>query len=244
MIKQIAPKIDTVIGGAVKAAAQVREAVAGLRDARATLAAELSKLHARIKYLYELPVRREDALQCMLDSIDTVGAGFRSRTRWGHIFSKYAFPQRGYAPENSMRDPAERRRPLSLRDIDDASKPGADQTVFSLGTETFYTGRIEQWAPWHVDALYFFFGDILKERIKLHFDEYFPDYTDRKWRSDPRLLERDSAHYADATQEDLALFANERRAEILLVRLRLAEIDDQVNTVDTNIAELQSSLET
>lgn len=242
MTKQVTPKVDTVVSGAIKAAAQVRTAVADLRDKRTTLDAERGHLQARINHLYALPVNRDDALQCMLDSIDNVGAGFPSRTRWAHIFSKFAFPQRGYAPGNSLQDPHYRRRPLSLKDIEDAEKPGADQTVFSLGTETLYTGRIDQWAPWHIDALYFFFGDLIKAKIRLHFDKLFPDYADPKWRPDRRLLEKDMAHYVDAAPEDLKTTAHERRCEIALMRLRLTEIDAQVEDLDADIETLQASL--
>ena len=240
-----APSIDKVVSSAAKAVAQVRSALATLTDQRNKLDDERAATSRRIEALYALPVTREDALQCMLDSVDHVGAGFPSRVSWSHVFKRFAFPQRGYAPESAVRGPQERRRPLSLKDVEDAAVPGGGtQTVFSLGTDTVYTGRIVHWSSWDVDALYFFFGDLVKEKIRLHFDEMFPDYTDSpRWAPDRRLADKDCAGYIDATPEDLNTTVHERRAEIALLRMRLNDFEQQIEDTDTKIAELRGSLD-
>lgn len=243
MAEEKAPSLVNLVSSAAKAVAQVRKAIVELTDKRNALDEGLRTAQRRIAVLYALPVTRDDALQCMLDHIDNVGAGFPARTRWAHLFSKFAFPQRGYSPENSMRGPGHRRRPLCLKDVEDASAPGSAQTVFSLGDETLYTGRITQWLPFEVDALYFFFGEHLKEKIKLHFDELFPDYTDSRWQPDHRLAEKDRAGYIDATPEDLQSTVTERRGQIALLQVRLDDIERQIADTDTQINELRSSLD-
>lgn len=230
-----ADQIGTIVGDALNAAERAHQLAATLQDRRMGLDAERKSLRQRNDHIRRLPLRRDDAKEALTMSIDHLARGFKGRVRWKDLFSRFAWPQRSYAPSNTMTDPSRRARPMCLADIEDAAKFGSG-SVFNLGAATLVTGELDGRVPM-VDALCFFFGDAIKRKIEEEFDEMFPDYSQHSPRG--RGFEEDWA-WLSTTEAERASPVGERRVEIARNDERIAALDAQIDEIDCNLSRLRA----
>ena len=210
---------DVKLDAAMIAADTVREAVAGLTAKRRALAAELAELTEHTERLLSLPVRRDDARRFIFDAIDRIGAEFPHESGWDRSFAAFAYPKgdaRKQTPRFSFARPQESASPLTLRDIEQASAGGAQEIehVFGRGCTDFFIGD-GNLGMGAVCRTYFFFGDIIKQRIEEHFDALFPYFNAAQAEDESTVAER-----------RVLIDANRQRASA--IELQVSEIRSQL----------------
>ena len=167
------------VTAAVQAAKQLNATVASLKARKAELVEQIAKLEESTQLLYRLPLRRSEAKDFILQTIDKVGAEFPGAAKWNHIFSGFAFPKGDRPKQRDKVDlnPATYERSekaICLQDLDAISKGNRSRVMGVEWVANFFSGAGDLDA---MDArrVYFFFGDIIKEKIEKHFDQLFPE---------------------------------------------------------------------
>lgn len=151
----------------------IREHIGGLQRQRASLVEQRERANAEVESLWNAPISREEALAFCCDYIDVLGAAYPATAgNFAALFDRVAWPRRydvppGGVPGNS------KGAPLNLRDVDrglSADYCTRDES-FSGGLSFFgvHAGFMRTDA-----AAYFFFGDIIKQRIAEQFDAFYP----------------------------------------------------------------------
>lgn len=193
----------------------IREHVGTLQSERAALVTERDATAHEIEALYTAPVSRADALQFCLDYIDARAAAYLDT--FGHLaeaFDRVAWPRRndvqggavGYA----------KGAPLCLRDIDAGTSGDFAQVVatFRDGLRFFGAGSEGHRAD---EAAYFFFGDIIKAKVREHFDRLYPG--------------SESAHPAATVAE--------RRERIAALRAKIEELNADIAAIDAELTAIR-----
>ncbi len=193
----------------------IREHVSELQNARAELADARDALAAEIEAIHSAPIGPADALQFCMDYIDS-----RAKAYVGHFdhlakaLDELAWPRRRDVPAGAAG--FAKGAPLCLRDVD-AGLSGDWQAItahFADGLRFFGSGT-----PGHRfdEAAYFFFGDIIKSKLRENFDQLY------------------SGAPVPAEYAELSIAAR---------RERIASLVAKRNTLDADIAGIDAELAT
>lgn len=222
--------IATSIQAAATAAQHAKAARGELIARRAGLEAKLSGLKERNAYVSALPLTLEDGRRFVLEAIDVLARQFVERARFPSFVASFAYPQRGWP--GGLEGPS--RRPLALADLAAVRDGGIQQ--LGNGPTNFFVGNGGSLNPLAVDAdaLCFFFGEAIKEKLKAHVEDWFPDY-----REDVNAARRPKfhGHYANATPEDLASSVDARLAEIKANDEKAAQLEQEIDELNEALAD-------
>lgn len=194
----------------------IREHVGTLQSERDTLVAERDATAHEIESLYTAPVSRADALQFCLDYIDARAAAYLDT--FGHLaeaFDRVAWPRRSDASGGGAVGYA-KDAPLCLRDIDAGTSGNFAQVAatFCGGLRFFGAGSEGHRAD---EAAYFFFGDIIKAKVRESFDRLYPG--------------SECSHPAATVTE--------RRERIATLRAKVEELKADIAAIDAELAAIR-----
>lgn len=151
----------------------IREHVSTLHAERAALVVQRDEVAAEIEAIQTAPIARADALQFCLDYIDSRAAAYLDN--FDHMvtaFDAVAWPRRYDVPIGGLSG-VTKGEPLCLRDVD-AGLSGDFARIsshFNGGLRFFGANSNGHHSD---EAAYFFFGDIIKAKVREHFDRLYP----------------------------------------------------------------------
>ena len=195
----------------------IREHVSTLQAARTALVAERDAATKEVEDLYTAPVSRADALQFCLDYIDTRAAAYLES--FGHLaeaLDRVAWPRRNDVQGGGAVGYV-KGAPLCLRDIEAGMSGDFAQVTatFRDGLRFFGANTEGHRAD---EAAYFFFGDIIKAKVREHFDRLYPG--------------AETAHPITTLKE--------RRACIDELRTKVAALDADIASLDAELAAIRA----
>lgn len=170
MIKSIKEAIMSRlnISNALDAYSQVKKTVDDLQAQKEALLLEKARLIARKQELYALPLSAADIKQFIFDYIDRIAAQYPVSEGWDSKLQKATKPAREktYAEAHAIDTPT-----LCLKDAETILRGGNLSLVFghssALATLVNFAG-VANGAP---QAMYFFFGDLIKAKLGAYFDQ-------------------------------------------------------------------------
>ncbi len=171
--------------------------------------------------LLSAPLGKDDVKQFIFDYIDARAAEYPKLADWAGLLDSVAYPRR-YMWHSNLRTETGKPAPLCLRDVDAAVRgtPSEHLATFEDGLRFFGAGH--QINLRSDLAAYFFFGDLIKNRIAENFDAFFGGY-----------------HSADACRIGPPIA--ERRTALAEIDRRLGEIDAEIASIDSDVRQLSAT---
>lgn len=187
------------------------KAISELKDKKESLVQKREALLQERDSLMLQPVDKEDIKELIFCHIDQLAENFIAKDGIKKVVNAVSLPQRQYKG-GSIPSPSS--AALNLYELDSAiNKDGYfENSIFSLEKLGIFNSY--EFAGGGNEGFYFFFGDLIKEKLSKHFDESFSD----KWiwcKQGMPLAER---------------------------RARIAEIDSEVSDLDLNIKKYSDQL--
>lgn len=207
------------VSAAVKATKLIQETIAKLEARRVDLVSERDSLVDRNARLLDMPLRRDEAKELILKTIDIMAADFMRLAKWGEVFKAFAQPA-GYRSPGFNRaqggSPIKHGGPLSLADVQSMLRPGGGSNtingVLSLGGADFFRGAADDSPIVDSCRAAFFFGDAIKAKIELHFEALFPQGKVSNSDSESALSIADRQNQINANDDRLAAVEEEMAA--------------------------------
>lgn len=205
---------DTNLEKAAEAAKNFRIAIGELRADRACLDADRQVLLQRREVLYLQPVSNADMQQFLVDYIDARASCWDAECGWANLIKQVALPARNpdFAEHHGITT-----EELCLRDIEIVMEQPSASNAQALGIAfiNFYGRAGAAMAAGSDAPFYFFFGDIIKQKLAERFDVLCP--------SESRLV---------------GAPVTERKTEIKELDAQIAVLTSKINHVDAKLKEL------
>jgi hypothetical protein len=158
---------------AADAATEVRKAIIAMKAQRDELNAEKHALLKEKNDLYRMPLSKEDIKQFIFEWIDKSAEFYPENSGWNSLIRDISLPRRdpSFAKNNDL--PAA----LTLFDVEQAYGENFDAEGLSrqvFGMTKFDFCNIYAMSRGGTNGICFFFGELIKAKIDLYFDRFFP----------------------------------------------------------------------
>lgn len=223
------------INAALEATKQIKRTTDALRSRRAELLEKKNALEESNQVVYRQPLRKSEILQLIVAQIDKHASEYTRAAKWDAMFNDFVFPK-GARPR--VEGPvdlnpiyyAQTNAAISLQDLD-AGRTAEGQYRVLLASENLlnFFGGADPSNKLEVSRACFFFGDIIKEKIKTHFEHFYK-----------RVEEKQSLPFA-APSKDAPATIEEKRAAIEANDEKIALLDGELADVDTQLKALSDA---
>lgn len=151
-----------------------KNTIASIKAELATKKANRDSLLKQKETLALQPLAKEDIKQFIFDHIDNLAQVYLERGSMSTLIKTVAFPPRTIETDF----PKPLNRAVNLYERDNGIRPYGKLHTYIFNVDKLPIFNGQQFSHGENDALYFFFGDVIKQKIDAHFDAYFPSDWD------------------------------------------------------------------
>jgi len=214
-------KSDAALSNAKQAVVGIQRAIASLVKKRASIQEEKAALLERAAALYDMPLSHSEIKQLMCEMIDLRAETYGNRLIEFNLMKRLKVPDQRYPIPGGV---SRARSPMNFEDAE-----------FVLGRPRTHGARADNISGngWHLPIFmgngefdswqYFFFGDVMKEKLCLLMDKMADPSAKHIQESQPKTLD-------------------DRRQELEEIKLKIASLDNELSGIAFEINTLTSPI--